>query len=77
MYADDLDACNFGSGFPREPDSSQTSTCAEFIKTGWNLNNLPTVPGSVLAYETTETSHLLVPRLRIGMCLSSQPWVTF
>lgn len=50
-----------------DPDSYENS--------GWNLNNIARLPGSVLAYENSEISGVLVPWLYIGMCFSSFCWV--
>ncbi|PHT81776.1 hypothetical protein T459_14791 [Capsicum annuum] len=42
---------------------------------GWNLNNFPRLPGSVLAYESSDISGVLVPWLHIGMNFSSFYWI--
>lgn len=46
-----------------------------YLKSSWNLNNSPRLPGSVLSYENESISGILVPWLYIGMCFSSFCWV--
>ncbi|KAJ7977229.1 Lysine-specific demethylase [Quillaja saponaria] len=54
------------------PDTLETSECPEYLK--WNLNNLSRLPGSLLSFESSSTSHVVEPQLRIGMCFSSLNW---
>ncbi|GMI73549.1 hypothetical protein HRI_001024200 [Hibiscus trionum] len=69
----DLDTATFGSGFPIA--SKPRESCnPSYIQSGWNLNNVPTLPGSLLSFETDKTSGVLVPQLRVGMCFSSLSW---
>ncbi|GMJ00735.1 hypothetical protein HRI_003742700 [Hibiscus trionum] len=69
----DLDTATFGSGFPIA--SKPRESCnPDYIQSGWNLNNVPTLPGSLLSFESDKTSGVLVPRLRVGMCFSSLFW---
>jgi histone demethylase JARID1 len=72
LYGADIEAEEFGSGFPRNepgtvPDSYQNS--------GWNLNNIARLPGSVLGFEEGKISGVLEPWLYVGMCFSSFCWV--
>ena len=46
------------------------------MKSGWNLNNLPRLAGSLLSYENAEISGVQVPWLYVGMCFSSFCWVS-
>ncbi|KAL6214533.1 hypothetical protein ACLB2K_013965 [Fragaria x ananassa] len=64
-----LDTKGLGSGFPIvSPDTP------ECLQSGWNLNNLPRLPGSLLSFESHDTCHILVPQTRVGMCFSSSLW---
>ncbi|KAL9238154.1 hypothetical protein vseg_012620 [Gypsophila vaccaria] len=73
LYGADLETGVFGSGFPKV--SSQCSPAdEEYVNAGWNLNNLPRLPGSVLAYENADISGVQVPWLYVGMCFSSFCW---
>jgi hypothetical protein len=47
----------------------------KYAKSGWNLNNLPRLQGSVLAFEGGDISGVLVPWVYVGMCFSSFCWV--
>ncbi|KDP26519.1 hypothetical protein JCGZ_17677 [Jatropha curcas] len=69
----DLDTGVSGSGFPTK-SSFSISDCHEYLKSGWNLNNTPRLPGSLLSFESYKVSGCLVPRLNIGMCFSSFGW---
>ncbi|KAK1421161.1 hypothetical protein QVD17_23298 [Tagetes erecta] len=73
LYGADLETGTFGSGFPK--DACQVSgSDGNYIRSGWNLNNLPRLPGSLLSYESSDISGVLVPWLYIGMCFSSFCW---
>ncbi|KAI3721664.1 hypothetical protein L2E82_32681 [Cichorium intybus] len=73
LYGADLETGTFGSGFPN--DSCQVSGSDEkYVRSGWNLNNFPRLPGSLLSYESSDISGVLVPWLYIGMCFSSFCW---
>lgn len=72
-----LDIGVFGSGFPRVSHPVEITCDPKYSKSGWNLNNIPKLPGSLLSFESWDTSHILVPRLQIGMCFSSLPWVRY
>ncbi|KAH7428403.1 hypothetical protein KP509_09G000100 [Ceratopteris richardii] len=71
LYGADIDTRKFGSGFPRINDGVKS----DFYETsGWNLNNIARLGGSVLSFEEEEISGVLVPWLYVGMCLSSFCW---
>ncbi|GAB2228853.1 hypothetical protein Drorol1_Dr00022984 [Drosera rotundifolia] len=72
LYGADLETGVFGSGFPKV--SSLGSSVDRYVKSGWNLNNLSRLPGSVLSYESADISGVQVPWLYIGMCFSSFCW---
>ncbi|KAG6470303.1 hypothetical protein ZIOFF_071368 [Zingiber officinale] len=60
------------SGFPKELSSEKVSTLGDqYMSSGWNLNNFPRLPGSVLLFESGDISGVLVPWLYDGMCFSS------
>lgn len=46
---------NFGSGFPTKLNSSETLEINEYMKCGWNLNKLPSLPGSLLSFKSSDT----------------------
>ncbi|KAL8508259.1 hypothetical protein ACS0TY_018735 [Phlomoides rotata] len=74
-YGADLETGMLGSGFPRESSSSLVDTKAgRYLTSGWNLNNLPRLPGSILSFEECDISGVVVPWIYIGMCFSSFCW---
>ncbi|KAJ3698559.1 hypothetical protein LUZ61_002264 [Rhynchospora tenuis] len=78
-YGADLDTVLFGSGFPKATISnsrceSHPVEAEDYVLSGWNLNNLPRLPGSVLSFEKEEISGVVVPWLYVGMCFSSFCW---
>ncbi|KAL8166447.1 hypothetical protein V2J09_007946 [Rumex salicifolius] len=73
LYGADLETGIFGSGFLK-PDEQGSPSDERYIKSGWNLNNLSRLPGSVLTYENPDISGVQVPWLYIGMCFSSFCW---
>ncbi|KAJ9540112.1 hypothetical protein OSB04_026618 [Centaurea solstitialis] len=73
LYGADLETGSFGSGFPKQ--TCQVSGSDEkYVRSGWNLNNFPRLPGSLLSYESSDISGVLVPWLYVGMCFSSFCW---
>lgn len=75
LYGADLETKDFGSGFPKMPCQASSPLDEKYTKSGWNLNNFPRLPGSVLSYESSDISGVLIPWLYIGMCFSSFCWV--
>lgn len=71
----DLETRNCRSGFPISSSPSDTPDYAEYLKSGWNLNNTAKLPGSLLAFENSETCTASLPKVYVGMCLSSLCWV--
>lgn len=74
-YGADLETGAFGSGFPKASSMLTKSDANQYVMSGWNLNNLPRLPGSVLCFEESDISGVLVPWLYVGMCFSSFCWV--
>ncbi|XP_062012499.1 lysine-specific demethylase JMJ14-like [Rosa rugosa] len=73
-YGADLETGVFGSGFPKASSVVTRSESDHYAMSGWNLNNLPRLPGSVLCFEESDISGVLVPWLYVGMCFSSFCW---
>ncbi|CAN1169410.1 Lysine-specific demethylase JMJ14 [Linum perenne] len=77
-YGADLETGIFGSGFPKASpvikDEIKDDKLDQYIVSGWNLNNFPRLPGSVLCFEESDISGVLVPWLYVGMCFSSFCW---
>nr|VDD44171.1 unnamed protein product [Brassica oleracea] len=69
-YGADLENVVLGSGFYKKGDRDMD----QYVVSGWNLNNLPRLPGSVLSFEDCNISGVLVPWLYVGMCFSSFCW---
>lgn len=74
LYGADLETGVFGSGFPKSSDQCCSASDEEYVKSGWNLNNLPRLAGSILSYENADISGVQVPWLYVGMCFSSFCW---
>ncbi|MBA0832941.1 hypothetical protein Goarm_017290 [Gossypium armourianum] len=74
LYGADLETGVFGSGFPKKSSQVGLASNEKYINSGWNLNNFPRLPGSVLSYESSDISGVLVPWLYVGMCFSSFCW---
>jgi histone demethylase JARID1 len=45
-----------------------------YSKDGWNLNNMPILPDSVLRYIKSDISGMTVPWIYIGMMFSAFCW---
>ncbi|KAH7294151.1 hypothetical protein KP509_28G058700 [Ceratopteris richardii] len=71
LYGADIETRKFGSGFPQ---ARLGETHSSYESSGWNLNNIARLGGSVLAFEEEEISGVLVPWLYVGMCFSSFCW---
>ncbi|KAL9683479.1 hypothetical protein QQ045_015301 [Rhodiola kirilowii] len=74
LYGADLDNRKYGSGFPQISNQDCSPSAEKYIESGWNLNNLPRLPGSLLSYESSDVSGVLVPWVYLGMCFSSFCW---
>ncbi|CAI9107618.1 OLC1v1007013C2 [Oldenlandia corymbosa var. corymbosa] len=62
------------TGFPVNHISAETSKSHEYLESGWNLNNIYKLRGSLLWHENDRTSASLRPKISAGMCLSSVCW---
>ncbi|KAF5952645.1 hypothetical protein HYC85_010589 [Camellia sinensis] len=69
-----LESKVLGSGFTVVSDSAETFKYPEYEESGWNLNNISKLPGSLLVFESSKTSSISLPRLFVGMCFSSLLW---
>ncbi|KAJ0258766.1 inactive lysine-specific demethylase JMJ19 [Hirschfeldia incana] len=69
LCGNDLDTRTFSSGFPLPGGPSES---CKYKTSGWNLNNTAKLPASLLSFEDCES--VGVPRLSVGMFLSSQLW---
>ncbi|CAL5350050.1 unnamed protein product [Camellia sinensis] len=69
-----LESKVLGSGFTVVSDSAETFKYPEYEESGWNLNNISKLPGSLLVFESNKTSSISLPRLFVGMCFSSLLW---
>lgn len=67
---------DFSSGFPTASDPLEAYTYPEYSKSGWNLNNILSLSGSLLSFESFEAKCNFVPRIHVGMCFSPLNWVT-
>ncbi|KAJ6423173.1 hypothetical protein OIU84_024160 [Salix udensis] len=74
LYGADLETATFGSGFPKASALKTEGDSDQYVVSGWNLNNLPRLPGSVLCFEECDVSGVLVPWLYVGTCFSSFCW---
>ena len=81
-YGNDIDTLKYTSGFDYRPsgasgveaDVSTMFTKDYYVRTGWNLNNLPFCDKSVLKYLDTPINGVNVPWLYIGMLFTSFCW---
>ncbi|KAL0352734.1 UNVERIFIED_CONTAM: Lysine-specific demethylase [Sesamum angustifolium] len=55
-YGADLETGTLGSGFPKESSLLTDSKTDQYMTSGWNLNNLPRLAGSVLSFEECNIS---------------------
>ncbi|KAG8084850.1 hypothetical protein GUJ93_ZPchr0010g9654 [Zizania palustris] len=74
IYGADLETGTFGSGFPKLSLELKSDVEDKYAQSGWNLNNLPRLQGSVLSFEGGDISGVLVPWVYVGMCFSSFCW---
>uniref|UniRef100_A0A7N0UFV1 Uncharacterized protein n=1 Tax=Kalanchoe fedtschenkoi TaxID=63787 RepID=A0A7N0UFV1_KALFE len=73
-YGADLETGVFSSGFPKASTVLSEEDIDKYVTSGWNLNNFPRLAGSVLGFEGSDISGVLVPWLYVGMCFSSFCW---
>ena len=72
-YGADLLSSQVGSGFPKK-HLARTPEEERYAQSGWNLNNMPNLRGSVLSYIDAEISGMKVPWVYVGMCFSCFCW---
>ncbi|CAH2059345.1 unnamed protein product [Thlaspi arvense] len=74
-YGADLENRVLGSGFYNGVEMlTGKSKMDQYIASGWNLNNLRRLPGSLLSFEHSDISGVLVPWVYVGMCFSTFCW---
>ncbi|UZJ55481.1 hypothetical protein CBS101457_004801 [Exobasidium rhododendri] len=69
-YGADIHSTTHGSAAP----TLETHPLSPYAKDGWNLNNLPILPGSLLRYIKSDISGMTVPWLYVGMMFSTFCW---
>ena len=69
-YGADLHVRQYGSGFPTLEQHPNNA----YARDGWNLNNLPVAPGSVLRYVASDISGMTSPWIYFGMLFSAFAW---
>uniref|UniRef100_H3CNP2 [histone H3]-trimethyl-L-lysine(4) demethylase n=1 Tax=Tetraodon nigroviridis TaxID=99883 RepID=H3CNP2_TETNG len=74
-YGADIASKEFGSGFPVKNSHFQVAPEDEhYLTSGWNLNNMPVLDGSVLTHVTADICGMKLPWLYVGMCFSAFCW---
>lgn len=73
-YGADLHTMDHGSGFPTKNSINLQPGDQEYACSGWNLNNLPVLEGSVLGYINADISGMKVPWMYVGMCFATFCW---
>lgn len=73
-YGADLHSMDHGSGFPTKSSINLLPGDQEYADSGWNLNNLPVLEGSVLRFINADISGMTVPWMYVGMCFSAFCW---
>ncbi|KAF6780310.1 hypothetical protein AHF37_00243 [Paragonimus kellicotti] len=71
-YGADLNAREFGSGFPMAPRDNAD----EYVTSPWNLNNLSVAERSALRFLPRDISGMIVPWVYVGMVFSCFCWHT-
>ncbi|PNF26510.1 Lysine-specific demethylase 5A [Cryptotermes secundus] len=73
-YGADLHTMDHGSGFPTKSTPDLHPVDQEYANSGWNLNNLPVLEGSVLGHINADISGMKVPWMYVGMCFATFCW---
>lgn len=73
-YGADLHSMDHGSGFPTKSSLNLYPGDQEYVDSGWNLNNLPVLEGSVLKFINADISGMTVPWMYVGMCFAAFCW---
>uniref|UniRef100_A0A803LF96 Uncharacterized protein n=1 Tax=Chenopodium quinoa TaxID=63459 RepID=A0A803LF96_CHEQI len=74
LYGTDTISEKLSCDFSVSSNLGQASDSVEGVASNWDLNHLNKLPGSLLSFETLDTSGILAPQLHIGMCFSCLPW---
>lgn len=69
-YGADVHSTTHGSALP----TLETCPLSPYSVDGWNLNNLPILPDSLLRYIKTDISGMTVPWIYVGMIFSTFCW---
>ncbi|ORX34394.1 PLU-1-like protein-domain-containing protein [Kockovaella imperatae] len=69
-YGADIHSTTHGSASP----TTETHPMDKYARDGWNLNNMPIVPDSLLRYIKSDISGMTVPWIYIGMLFSTFCW---
>jgi len=69
-YGADVHSTTHGSGAP----TLETHPLDPYAKDGWNLNNMPILPESLLRYIKSDISGMTVPWIYLGMLFSTFCW---
>lgn len=74
-YGADLHTMDHGSGFPTKNSNGKIFNVDQvYAESGWNLNNLPVLEGSVLGHINADISGMKVPWMYVGMCFATFCW---
>jgi [histone H3]-trimethyl-L-lysine4 demethylase len=73
-YGADLHTMEHGSGFPMKNSVCMLGDDQQYADSNWNLNNLPIVEESVLAYINADISGMKIPWMYVGMCFATFCW---
>lgn len=69
-YGADIHSTTHGSALP----TLETHPLDKYARDGWNLNNLPILPSSLLRYIKSDISGMTVPWIYVGMMFSTFCW---
>ncbi|KAK4703193.1 [histone H3]-trimethyl-L-lysine4 demethylase, partial [Phenoliferia sp. Uapishka_3] len=69
-YGADVNSTNNGGGMP----NLEVHPNDPYSRDGWNLNNLPILPGSLLRYIKSDISGMTIPWIYVGMVFSTFAW---
>ncbi|CAO1634840.1 unnamed protein product [Parajaminaea phylloscopi] len=69
-YGADVHSTTHGSALP----TLETHPLNPYARDGWNLNNLPILPASLLRYIKSDISGMTVPWVYVGMMFSTFCW---
>ncbi|XP_043210482.1 lysine-specific demethylase lid-like [Amphibalanus amphitrite] len=73
-YGADLHTMDHGSGFPTAQSKNLSDADQEYVRSGWNLNNIAVLDDSILAHIKANISGMKVPWMYVGMCFSTFCW---